>query len=135
MKSYGHLDLNNNQLQKMALQEEMLFPNPPVLGRIIFKDKRVWICAEIVADVPAWIPLTGLNTTKIHEQTTAASVWNITHNLNTTAPVVQIYDENGSMLIPNTVTPIGNNDVQVVFNNTMTGRAVVMFGDTSIYPS
>lgn len=135
MKSYGHINMNNNQVQKMALQEELNFPSPPVTGRVVFKDKRVWICVEIVADVPAWVPLTGMNNTKIHEQSSAATTWTITHNLNTTSPLVQVYDNSGNMLIPNSIIPTSNNIVEINFGNAMTGRAVFMFGDISVYPT
>ena len=118
----------------MALQEEVLFPNPPTTGRIVFKDKRVWICAEIVLGVPAWIPLTGMNNTKIHDQTSASSDWTVEHNLNTTAPLVQVYDNSGNMLIPNSITPLTNNTLQITFGTSMVGRAVVMFGDLTVYP-
>jgi hypothetical protein len=134
MKSYGHLDLNNNQMQRMALQEEATFPNPPTVGRIAFKDKRVWICVEIVLGVPAWVPLTGINSTHVHDEAFTSSTWTITHNLNTGSPLVQVYDNTGNMLIPEAITPTNNNVLVITFGTAMKGRAIVMFGDTTVYP-
>jgi len=135
MKSYGHIDMNNNQVQRMVINEELTFPSPPTVGRLVFKDKRVWICVEIVADVPAWIPLTGINTTYVHDQTSSSNTWTITHNLNTGSPIVQVYDDSGNMIIPGSVEPTSNNVIVIEFNTSQLGRAIVMFGDTTIYPT
>lgn len=135
MKSYGHIDMNNNQVKRMVINEETSFPTPPTVGRLVFKDKRVWICVEIISDVPAWIPLTGVNSTYVHDQTTPSATWTVTHNLNTTSPIVQIYDNTGNMIIPNYVAPSTNNIIIVDFSTQITGRAIVMFGDTTVYPT
>jgi hypothetical protein len=135
MKSYGDIDLNNNQMQRMALQEEANLPNPPVVGRIAYTGKRVWICAEITLGVPAWIPLTGTTNSYTHDQTTASSSWTVVHNLNAGNPLVQVYDNTGNMLIPNSVVPINNNSLTITFGTSITGRAVIMFGDTTVYPT
>jgi hypothetical protein len=134
MKSYGDLDFNNNQMQRMALQEELTFPNPPVVGRIAYVGKRVWICVEVVSNVPAWVPLTSMNNTAIHDQETASATWTVVHNLNTGSPLVQVYDTTGNMLIPGEITPTDNNTVSISFGSPETGRVVVMFGDTTVYP-
>jgi hypothetical protein len=117
----------------MVLQEETTFPNPPTVGRIVYKDLRVWICAEIVSGVPAWVPLTPVNNTHVQDFSTS-TVWIVTHNLNNMTPLVQIYDITGSMIIPENVIP-STNDVTIInFSSPVSGRAIVMFGDISVYP-
>jgi hypothetical protein len=122
-------------MQKMSLQEETNFPAIPVVGRVIFKDKKVWICVEVVMGVPAWVPLTSANNTFIHDQASSSSSWTITHNLNTVSPLVQVYDDSGSMIIPGEVIPTSNNVITITFTTAITGRAVIMFGDINVYPS
>ena len=128
MDFYGNINLLNNEMQKMVLQLETNFPTVPVVGRIVFKNKRVYICAEILAGVPAWIPLTNEIDTYIHVQATASTTWTITHNLKTGTPLVQIYDTDQRMVIPNEITIIDNNTVTITVTSVMAGRAVVMYG-------
>lgn len=135
MDFHGHIDLNNNEMQKMVLQDEADFPLTPTVGRILFKGKRVWICVEVVAGVPAWVPLTPANNTHVHDQSTASTSWTVTHNLNSVSPLVQVYDLDMNMLVPDEVFPIDNDSLTITFGVAQTGRAVVMFGDPTIYPT
>jgi hypothetical protein len=133
MKFHGHIDLQQNELQQPVLQLETNFPSTPVVGRLCFKERKVYICVEITGGIPVWVPLTGFTSAYIHDQTTAASVWEINHNLNTVSPLVQIYDENFNMLIPDRIQPTGNNSLEAAFTTAMTGRAVIMWGDANFY--
>lgn len=134
MKSYGHINFNDNQAQQMALQVESNFPDIPVVGRIVFKDKRVFICTEIIGGVPAWVPLTNEIDTHVHRVPAAngAQTWTVTHNLNTPYPLVQVYDLNHSMLIPNAVEAIDNNTTNISFSYPQAGTAVLMHGNDSL---
>lgn len=130
MKFYGNADLQNNFAQQLRFDVEASFPTDTsrMLGRVIFKDKRLYICIDIGNDLPVWVPLTNELNTYVHEQTTPSATWTITHNLDTTAPLVQIY-YNGSLIIPDEVTSISNNACTVTFGAAIAGRAVLMYGD------
>ena len=128
MKFHGDINLQDNRIQRMVIQAETNFPATPQAGRVVFKDKRLWICAEIVSGSPAWIPLTSQLDSYIHQQLTSSDTWVIDHNLNCTTPVVQIYDENYQMVIPDTVTPVSNNQLQVKLGTPGMGRAIIIAG-------
>lgn len=131
MRSYGDLDLNNNMLAQFAIQAESNFPAVPTAGRVVFKDKRLYFCAEVVAGVPAWIPITTEIDTYVHtvHSSVPATQWMVQHNLNTTNPLVQIYDTTQQMVIPSSISPIDNNMIQITFGWPMAGRAVIMMGN------
>lgn len=132
MKFYGDINLQDNEMQKMVLQHETDFPLTPLVGRVAFRNKRVWICIE--APTPVWVPLGGEIDTYVHDQDIAATTWTVSHNLDANYPVVQIYDENGDMVaFPESVEIIDTNTVEVTFLGEMTGKAVVMHGETDTF--
>lgn len=129
MKFHGNIELQENEMQGMVLQLEGNFPAVPLAGRMVFRDKRLYLCAEVAAGIPAWIPLTNEIDTHIHTQDVAATTWTITHNLGTTTPLVQIFDAaTNAMIIPDEITITSNNVVTVTLSTAVTGRAVVMHG-------
>lgn len=129
MKFHGNIDLLDNQLRQAVLQQETSYPTVPKPGRMIFKDKRVLICVEINGDLPVWVPLTHELDTHVHIQSTAATSWTVTHNLNTTTPMIQVFDTNNSPVIFDNWAPIDNNSGTVTVTAADTGRAVLMYGD------
>lgn len=134
MKFHGDINLQDNEMQQMVVQTEVNFPDVPTVGRIVFKDKRVYICVEIVSGIPSWVPLTNELDTYVHVQSTGATTWSVAHNLATTSPIVQIYDFDFKMIIPNEITIIDNNNIEVNLGTSMAGRAVVMYGATEGSP-
>jgi len=129
MKFYGDIDLRENELQQLVMQSETQFPEVPKVGRIVFKDAKLYMCVELNGVLPIWIPLTNTINTFLHDQTVASTVWTITHNLNTVSPLVQVYDENHLMLIPDSVEPLSNNAIRITFSNNQIGTAILMYGD------
>ena len=87
------------------------------------------MCVAINNLIPVWLPLTNKIDTYVHTEAVAATTWTITHNLNTTIPLLQIYNAAGEMLIPDSVTPTSNNIMEVTFNTAIAGTAIVLFGD------
>lgn len=128
MKFHGDINLQDNRIQRMVIQAETNFPPTPTPGRVVFKDKRLWICAEVVTGVPAWLPLTSQLDAFIHEQEVSSDTWTINHNLNCTTPVIQFYDEQYRMVFPDEVTAVTNNQHVVTFATPFSGRAVVIVG-------
>lgn len=128
MKIYGTTDFNNSLLQKLVLDIETNFPTSPTLGRVVFKDKRLYICVQLQSGIPFWCPLTNEIDTYLHAQTEQATVWNVVHNLGTTTPLVQVYTATGTMVIPDSVTMVNNNALNISFEQGMTGQAIIMYG-------
>ena len=128
MKSYGDINFLDNEIQRAVLQLETDFPPNPKVGRLVFKNKRVYICVENTG-LPVWVPLTSEIDMYIHVQDVAATTWTIQHNLNTTTPMVQIYDTTHKMFLPDTVEAIDNNTVRVTLSSAVRGRAVVLVGN------
>ena len=63
-----------------------------------------------------------------HEQTTAAATWTITHNLNTDAPVVDVWIDIGgtyTKILPQQVSVIDKRTVSITFSSAQTGRAFI----------
>jgi hypothetical protein len=129
MKFYGHANFQNvNQIQQASLQIETAFPASPSIGRIAFINKVVYICADIIDNIPLWIPLTNEISTFIHIQDVAANTWTINHTLNTPFVMVQVFDGNNQMFIPNQITINGSSQVIVSNGSPAAGRAIVVSG-------
>lgn len=59
------------------------------------------------------------------EQTT----WTVEHNLNSENVIIQAFDENKYVLLPNTMRIVDANTVELTFNTAQTGVARVIFLD------
>jgi len=129
MDFHGNINLRQNQMQRMVVQSEDNFPVTPIIGRVVFKGAKLYMCVAINNLIPVWLPLTNKIDTYVHTEGSVATTWTITHNLNTTIPLLQIYNAAGEMLIPDSVTPTSNNIMEVTFNTAVDGTAIVLFGD------
>lgn len=144
MDIHGDLDFKEvGQLIAAALKPEGTNDFPDVVagyapssikqGRLAFFNSRVWIAVELTTvsgqEIATWVPLTNEINAYVHAQASASTTWTINHNLQGGTPVVQIYDEQNQMVIPDEVEPTTANQVVVTFNAAVTGRAVVLTGD------
>lgn len=59
------------------------------------------------------------------DQSVAASVWNITHNLNKLYPNITIMDTTSELIIGYLVTYVDVNTVQLTFSAAFSGRAIL----------
>ena len=136
MKFYGHANLQKNELQNAALSTLTTFPTAPVVGMMAFVNSIVFICVQ-AGSLPVWVPLTREITAYTHVQGTSASTWSITHNLNTTSVNVQIYDNLNKVIIPDSIETVSANAVEVLFNTSQAGRAVIVSGhfDGNVKPT
>lgn len=136
MKSYGHLNMLQNQLQNAALQTLTTFPTTPVVGQLAFVNSIVFICVT-AGSLPVWVPLTREITAYTHTQESASVLWNVTHSLNTTSVNVQVFDGNNKVVLPSEVTTTGPNTLTIDFGSTQAGRAVVVTGhfDGNVKPT
>jgi hypothetical protein len=128
MKSYGHINLLQNQLQNAALPLDTQFPLQPVVGQLVFIDKIVYICVEIAINLPVWVPLTREIEMYMHNQPVASSLWTINHNMHTTFIIPQVYDANNIGVLPDEVTIINPNSLTISFGIPIAGRAVILSG-------
>ncbi len=131
MQSFGNLDLQDNDLQQVGIGIEANFPVTPKAGRLVFKDKILYICAEINEGVPAWVPLTNELDTYVYHQNSAELDWVITHNLNSGTPNVQVYGTDSKMIIPDDIEVLNANQVKVSLTQAAAGRAVIIVGSNT----
>jgi hypothetical protein len=64
----------------------------------------------------------------VYIQSVAANQWNITHDLNTAFVLVQTFDGNNQMVLPNNITILNANQVQIDYTGAAAGRAVILSG-------
>ncbi len=138
MRFYGDIKFDGSegtlgQIVQPGISTETTFPENAQVGRIVFVNERVWIMAALNNGNPVWVPLTNKIDTYVHNQNTAASTWTVDHNLNTTSPMVQVFDDaTQKLIIPGDVEVTSNNQVVITIGTAITGRAIVMFGDPTI---
>jgi len=129
MDFHGHINLQENQMRKLAFDSETDFPVVPVVGRLVFKGYVLYMCVALNGALPIWIPVTNTINTFKHTQAVAADSWVIEHKLTAEFPVVQVYDENNQLAIPDTVTSTGEQEITITFGQAMTGTAIILSSD------
>jgi hypothetical protein len=73
--------------------------------------------------------LTGLTAGgKIHTQTTPASTWTFTHNLNAQYPNVTVYSTSGQIVLPQAITATDVNTLTLEFGTNVAGYATAGIG-------
>lgn len=131
MKMFGNIQMQDTYVEKLAITTESAFPANPTVGRILFMNKIVYICVEIVSGLPVWVPLTKEVDTATMTVATedAATLWEFTHNLNTNSPLIQIYDTaTNRAIFPDHIQVVDSNRVNLAFTEAQSGTAVAMFG-------
>lgn len=66
--------------------------------------------------------------TFLHNQTSALSTWTVTHNLNDSNPVIEVYDSTGNPIEPQSINITNNNEFTVTFGSAITGSVRVLAG-------
>jgi hypothetical protein len=61
-------------------------------------------------------------------QSSAASTWTFNHYLQTRYPIIQIYDNTDSVIIPQSITAVDTNTTTITFSSARTGTAVASKG-------
>lgn len=74
-------------------------------------------------------PFVGVS--HIHEQTTPANVWTITHNFGTEDIIFTCWDDNKVHVVPTETRVIDKNTVELVFPSPVTGTAILIITDPS----
>ena len=117
------------KLYAPQIAEDTAFPpaDETSKGRLIFLNKRVWVAAEVVQGVITWIQLTNEIDAYHHIQDVSSDTWTVEHNLNTAMPVVQVYDDTMSQIIPDEVQPDDNNNLTISMGSAITDRSELQF--------
>ena len=64
----------------------------------------------------------------IHTQNIAERNWNITHNLDTPNPVVDVWidtEEGTTLVIPSEIRVVDANTIQITFNSQVSGHTII----------
>jgi hypothetical protein len=109
----------------LAVDAAMPVASADTLGQLAFFGNRVFICIAVGA-LFTWLPLTNEIDGKVFEEAAASDTWTLAHSLDTLAPVVQIFDAAGEMVIPDSIVVTDANTVTVTFGAAMAGKAIVV---------
>jgi len=72
--------------------------------------------------------LNGSSNAFLYQTSSAASVWTFNHYLQTRYPIIQIYDNTDSVIIPQSITAVDTNTTTITFSSARTGTAVASKG-------
>jgi hypothetical protein len=61
-------------------------------------------------------------------QTTPATTWTFKHNLGQRYPIFQVFDSNGSVILPSQITTIDINNATITFPSNQTGKVIASLG-------
>lgn len=61
--------------------------------------------------------------------TVAAKLWNVNHNFDSENVIVQCFDENKSVIFPESITIVDPDTIAITFNSDQTGTARIIFLD------
>lgn len=129
MEINGNLNMKGNELRGAGLGIDTGFPLTPKPGRFAFVDGVAYICGELDAGLPAWIPISNQRQMKNHTQAVAALEWTIQHDLNQNSVFVQVYGLDGNMVVPDSINTSETDKVTIRFSIPVAGRALVMRGE------
>lgn len=125
----GNIDMQNNYISNIVVSDEGSMPADAKAGRLAFNNKRLFVCIEVANGIPIWIPLTSELNTTTKIVTTPSDTWVFEHNLNTTSPMLQIYDDTHHSIQPDSITIDTNNQATIRFGKPVAGTVVGIFGD------
>lgn len=63
----------------------------------------------------------------LYVRTVASTTWNILHNSASEQLICQVYDITGEFILPNSITIIDGNNVQITFAAPQAGKAHLLF--------
>lgn len=101
------------------------FNATPDVGELCFKDGILWIFSQASGGALTWYPLTNIENTYTHSQSTPTTVWNINHKLNTTDVVYQIFDSTGASVVANMVFVDADNST-ITFGEPVAGTVTIV---------
>ena len=84
-----------------------------------------------VGGVVQGVDITGLSGLKsyVHTQTVAAAGWFVMHSLASDDYIAYVEDDTGDQIIPDNITRIDSNIIEIDFESAMSGKAVIIFAN------
>jgi hypothetical protein len=128
MDFHGNIDLKNNEMQNLVFQLETTKGTTAAQGALAFEGHTLFLSIGTTGNDPMWIPISNQIDTHIHEQNSSSSTWTVSHNLGSIDPLVQVYDINNSMIIPNTVDVVNSHVLIITLSTAIIGRAIIIAG-------
>lgn len=128
MKYYGDIDVQSSA----RLTHDNGLATLPVTGtegEIAYVSAKLYVCINSVG--PVWIELTNVSSLYVHTQGSSSTSWVITHNLGIDDVIVSVYDAADNVIIPDEITITDSNTVTVTLNQAITGKAVILGGDSN----
>ena len=129
MDHYGNIALKGgSKILNMSLQGLTRFADNPQPGDVAFVNKRVWNCVEINGVLPVWVPMSQEIDIHEHIQQVSQLEWTITHGLNCSRVLAQVFDENGMVVWPDEIDQSLFNVVTIRFGVPFKGSAMLQRG-------
>jgi hypothetical protein len=97
------------------------FPASPSVGELAFKNGILWIYSQAGGGSLTWYPLTNIENSYTHVQSSPSSVWAVNHNLATKDFVYQIFDISGATIIASIVS-VDDDNCTVNFGEPVAGQ-------------
>jgi hypothetical protein len=73
------------------------FPDNPNPGRIVFIEGILWVFADLNG-FGTWFPINRPQSSYVHSQGVASTVWNIYHGMGTSQVMVAVYDNTNNII-------------------------------------
>lgn len=125
MKHIGNVDVKGEV--SGAFKEYENIPLDPKVGTWAFINKTLMMCIE-VASKPLWIPLSPERNTVVRPQDTPSTVWIVDHNFDRDNVMMQCFDSENKVIVPDSIEPIDSNSSRVTFTEAISGSTIAMFG-------
>lgn len=111
-----------------------LYTLPYVTGDILYYDgtklNRLGIgsngdALKVIAGLPSWNPSPS-NVAYTYTKAVAAVKWEILHNLDSSAPVISVYNDSGYAIEPESIIIIDKDNIEINFGEAVAGKAVIV---------
>lgn len=129
MRHAGNLDMQNNKIMNLVLHQYSEYPQNPKVGSFALIEKRLMVCVEFENGAPVWLPLSQELDTYTHTQDTDDTTWSIPHNLGSSTVMVQAFDVNNKVILPDEIDLSVKDTAVLTFSVPIQGRAIIMLGN------
>lgn len=125
---FGGLNMQGNPLSHVVLGDDSAGVQYAVPNRVAVIDGRLLFAIAYGQSV-LWVPLLQERNTYIHQQDVAGAVWTVPHGMNSAKVIVQVYNSDNQLVVPDSVEGIDADTVEITFSQAVTGHAIVMIGN------
>jgi hypothetical protein len=124
MKYYGIMDLAGNDLLNLVLGKKTSGVVART-GEIDLVDNQLRVCVVLSDGLTVWFPVYDLNYFR-YTQTSKATQWTITHNLNTQRPLAFAFDTTKAELAISSLQVLSANKVALNLTRSVSGTAIIV---------